>query len=87
MATVVTNFPMAFEPQPVQKVEDLEKDLQDLAQVLREPPVQSLALVKLHAAPAKVYDGMTVYADGTDWNPGAGEGVYTYYGAAWNRLG
>ena len=41
----------------------------------------------LHVAPTKVREGLTVGADGTDWNPGAGQGVYTYYAGAWNRLG
>ena len=41
----------------------------------------------LNAAPTRVFDGMTVLADGVNWNPGAGAGVYTYYGAAWNKLG
>ena len=34
-----------------------------------------------------VRDGMIVYADGTSWDPGSGEGIYAYYGAAWNFLG
>ena len=31
--------------------------------------------------------GMIVYADGTSWNPGSGEGVYRYNGTAWVFLG
>jgi hypothetical protein len=46
-----------------------------------------IALAAVHAAPDKPFDGMTVLADGTDWDPGSGQGVYTYYGAAWNKLG
>jgi len=41
----------------------------------------------LHVEPSRVREGLTVGADGTDWNPGAGEGVYTYYAAAWHKLG
>lgn len=44
-------------------------------------------LVKLNVEPEKPRDGLTVYADGTNWNPGSGEGVYTYYAAAWRKLG
>lgn len=47
----------------------------------------SIQLQVLYAAPTRVSDGLTVLADGTTWNPGAGAGVYTYYGGAWNRLG
>ena len=41
----------------------------------------------LHKEPDKLQEGLTVLADGTDWNPGSGAGVYTYYGAAWHKLG
>jgi hypothetical protein len=44
-------------------------------------------LQELHEAPNKLKTGMTVLADGTDWNPGSGAGVYTYYGGAWHKLG
>lgn len=30
----------------------------------------------LYAEPIRVYPGMVVYADGTTWNPGSGEGIY-----------
>lgn len=38
-------------------------------------------------APSKPRDGMLRLADGTNWNPGSGAGVYAYYGAAWHFLG
>lgn len=44
-------------------------------------------LDELHEEPRKLISGMTVLADGTDWDPGAGQGVYTYYGGAWHKLG
>jgi hypothetical protein len=43
-------------------------------------------LDKAHAVPASPYDGMVRYADGTDWDPGSGEGVYAYYNSTWNKL-
>lgn len=39
-----------------------------------------------HAPPQKLYEGMLRYADGTDWNPGAGKGLYCYDGTTWNKL-
>lgn len=48
---------------------------------------QDNILDQTHAAPDKPVDGMLVYADGSDWNPGSGEGIYAYYGAAWHKLG
>lgn len=42
---------------------------------------------KTYAAPSKPRDGDIRLADGTSWNPGSGQGVYCYYGAAWHFLG
>ncbi len=39
-----------------------------------------------YVAPAKPRKGMRRYADGTSWNPGAGEGLYTFDGVTWNKL-
>lgn len=41
----------------------------------------------LNVAPAKPREGMITGADGTNWNPGAGKGVYAYYTGAWHFLG
>lgn len=38
------------------------------------------------AAPDKPKEGLTMFADGTLWNPGAGRGLYLYSGAAWTKL-
>ena len=46
-----------------------------------------LYLSKRNVAPAKPKEGMTAFADGTNWNPGGGKGVYTYYNGTWNKLG
>lgn len=44
-------------------------------------------LPKTYVAPAKPFDGMKRYADGTEWNPGGGEGEYIYYAGAWHKCG
>ena len=41
----------------------------------------------LHVAPTKPREGILYGADGTDWNPGSGQGVYCYYNGGWNFLG
>lgn len=46
-----------------------------------------LSLSTTNVAPSKVDDGDIRFADGTDWNPGAGAGIYAYYSGAWNKLG
>ena len=37
--------------------------------------------------PVKPRTGMIVYADGTNWNPGSGAGVYVYVAGVWTLLG
>jgi hypothetical protein len=41
----------------------------------------------LNVEPVRLREGMIRGADGTNWNPGAGKGVYAYYSGAWNKLG
>lgn len=47
------------------------------------------ALTEYHAEPEKPFHLMQVMADGTDWDPGSGRGVYWYdaEGPSWNFLG
>jgi len=49
--------------------------------------VDKVQLQTLYAPPARYGDGTTVLADGTQWNPGAGQGVYTFYAGSWKKLG
>lgn len=37
-----------------------------------------------YVEPEKKGEGMLVYADGTDWDPGGGAGTYEYTGAGTN---
>jgi hypothetical protein len=48
-----------------------------------------LELQILHAAPVRIRAGMLVIADGTDWNPGSGAGLYrrNAANAAWVFIG
>jgi hypothetical protein len=36
--------------------------------------------------PKKPREGMIVAADGTNWNPGGGKGIYAYLTGAWVKL-
>jgi hypothetical protein len=38
-------------------------------------------------APANPQTGLLAYANGTDWNPGSGEGLYRWTGVAWKYIG
>jgi hypothetical protein len=46
-----------------------------------------ITLKELNTEPAKPRTGMVVLADGTNWNPGSGAGVYARYGGSWVKLG
>lgn len=41
----------------------------------------------LNVQPTRPREGMVTGADGTNWNPGSGKGVYAYYSGAWHLLG
>ena len=64
----------------------MDEQLRYLETALNEP-IDSLRLKTLHAEPSRPRDGVIVFADGTDWDPGSGEGYYGYYGSAWVKLG
>lgn len=66
-------------------VEYLERELFRIAASLDAGGVRSIEF--LSAPPSRLYEGLTVGADGTNWNPGSGKGVYTYYSGSWNKLG
>lgn len=63
----------------------IQQELEQIAVKLQAPDFHIYK--KLTAAPTKPREGMVVYADGTDWNPGSGEGFYGYYAASWKKLG
>lgn len=40
----------------------------------------------VHVAPAKPREGLIRLADGSNWNPGSGRGLYQYVSGAWVKL-
>lgn len=75
--------PSSLEPRTI--LEFLTRELTAVARAMDE--TTELRLVSQHVAPAKPRDGMLVKADGSDWDPGSGEGAYVYYAGAWHFLG
>lgn len=49
-----------------------------LAAAFSEMELERLRYVPQGTAPTRVFNGLVVYANGTDWNPGHGEGLYEY---------
>ena len=82
---------MSYVPAPTQAktTEDLRlylwQELQRLAGAFRQ--AQTVSLPILYVAPVKPVEGQLVIADGTDWNPGSGAGVYYFLAGSWNYLG
>lgn len=62
-----------------------------MVQELRAVSLQMLTpeLVETHNEPLKPQHGRLYFADGTDWDPGSGRGVYAYdtTGPTWRFLG
>jgi hypothetical protein len=62
--------------------EELKK-LEDKLQQL-----DHIRFAKTYVEPAKLTDGLIVYADGSEWDPGSGIGLYRYeVGTGWEFLG
>ena len=53
---------------------------------MRQPIVPEITVEILNSPPSKPNNGRIVYADGTNWNPGAGEGFYGYQAGSWVKL-
>lgn len=61
----------------------LDEELARIAACINQ---RAVYLPVLAAEPAKPEDGMLVYADGTNWNPSSGAGVYAREAGAWVKL-
>lgn len=69
------------------------QDMSELVRFLTDELVRISAAISsvssghidpLHVEPTKPRDGDFRFADGTNWNPGGGEGPYIYYNGTWN---
>lgn len=81
---------LLYEPRPVpDDVKELPgylfKELLRLSELVRT--LASGQLDATYVAPNPARDGMIRLADGTQWNPGSGQGFYGYYNGAWHLLG
>jgi len=45
-----------------------------------------MRLEETNVAPVKPRNGDIRYADGTNWNPSGGRGIYAYIGSTWTKL-
>lgn len=63
--------------------EYLDTELRRIADLINE---RVLFTQPLAEAPARPVNGVIAYADGTNWNPGSGEGFYGYENGSWVKL-
>lgn len=73
-----------YAPGPVNELEDVRLELIKLSHTLNAV-IDGYKEVR-HAEPEKIQDGMVVVADGTDWNPGSGAGLYINLSGTWTKL-
>ena len=85
VATVIQYTPA---PAPIRQ-EDIPQYLRgELEKIARAfSGVENIQLVELNVAPDKPRNGMIVLADGTNFNPGSGAGMYGRIAGAWVKLG
>ena len=74
--------PMPFNPSLANLTEWMHRELQRVSDAVDQVHDHNVE----HAEPARPREGMVRYADGTDWDPASGEGLYYYDGAAWAKL-
>jgi hypothetical protein len=77
--------PLPQTKEPVLLINWVYQELNRVSAALQKSKYLELAIS--HAAPEKTRDGLVVIADGSDWDPGSGEGVYVFYNSTWNYLG
>ena len=81
----VPNPPPLLSDQEDRELADwIYRELQTLARSFQN--FRALDLQATYVAPTRPRNGMIVYADGTQWNPGAGEGHYGYINGVWTKL-
>lgn len=62
----------------------LQRELAAIAEAINQEDL--LRLEETNVAPDKPLEGDIRRADGTNWDPGSGQGIYWYDGTSWNKL-
>lgn len=83
---------MSYQPDPYYEDTALgrhiTRELQKISDEFRTNNVDGIQYKVWHVEPDKPRTAQAYYADGTQWNPGSGEGLYIYKsGGSWVLLG
>ena len=78
-----------YEPGPIPEQQEdlgtyLVTELKRLGNIIYNQA--AFRLERIHVEPQRPRIGDIRFADGTDWNPGSGEGVYLYTASGWTKL-
>ncbi|OUT52693.1 MAG: hypothetical protein CBB68_01685 [Rhodospirillaceae bacterium TMED8] len=78
-----------YEPGPIPENQEdmgtyLVTELKRLGNIIYNQA--AFRLERIHVPPVRPRVGDIRYADGTDWNPGSGEGVYLFNGTSWSKF-
>jgi hypothetical protein len=65
----------------------LLKELQKIQAVLSNLSTESINIPLRAAEPERYEEGMIVGADGSNWDPGSGSGLYQLRSGAWVKIG
>lgn len=81
---------MTYSPKPcsvsdlTSLVRFLDDELQSISRAFQEADV--LELRETNKEPVRPKEGIIVLADGTNWNPGLGQGLYVRHNNTWNKV-
>lgn len=81
---------MSYSPSPPPDQETFGwtwEEFLKLQNELIQPDVDGIVFFVRNVAPQKYKEGLVVYADGTNWNPGSGKGLYIRKTSSWVFLG
>lgn len=79
--STIESVPTTTLPEVTSVVQWVQANLRQLTERLNT--IGLVQLIELHEEPPKPRVGLLVWADGTDWDPGSGAGLYVYSGSAW----
>lgn len=86
MAQVVKYTPNPVPSSPEDLPQYLLLEFQKIQSALQENPINFIEVKNV--VPSRIKQGDIVYADGTNFNPGSGEGIYFRNAAgSWVKLG
>lgn len=74
---------MVYDPKTPGLDPSVQRELQEIRSEFERSQVEFIEFRVHNAAPSKPKQGRAYYADGTNWNPGSGKGLYSYDGSGW----